>query len=274
MTMAIYAIGDIQGCFDPLQRLLEHIKFDENKDTLWFTGDLVNRGPQSLETLRFVKNLGDQHRTVLGNHDLHLLAMAHGAHTGWRDDTLQDILKAPDRDELLTWLAQQPLLHYDVETDFILVHAGIASTWDLATAMALSHEVSRTLQSDQASEFYQNMYGNQPDQWSESLKGWDRLRCITNFFTRSRFCYMDGTLELTHKGDLDSGTDDLMPWFQVPDRVSEDLRIIFGHWAALGGVTNTGRVWALDTGCVWGFSLTAMRLEDEERFQVSCEKAP
>jgi bis(5'-nucleosyl)-tetraphosphatase (symmetrical) len=272
MTMATYAIGDIQGCFTALKNLLDHINFDPSNDTLWFTGDLVNRGPQSLETLRFVKSLGPQHRTVLGNHDLHLLALAHNAHAGWHDDTLQSVLTAPDKDELLTWLAQQPLIHYDVEFDYCMAHAGLASTWDLATAMVLSNEVSRMIQSSQAGEFYQNMYGNQPDYWLESLQGWDRLRCITNYFTRSRFCYMDGTLELTNKGTLENHPDDLMPWFLVPDRVSEDLRIIFGHWAALGGVTNTGRVYALDTGCVWGFSLTAMRLEDEERFQVSCEK--
>jgi bis(5'-nucleosyl)-tetraphosphatase (symmetrical) len=272
MGMASYAIGDIQGCFSALTRLLDHINFDAAKDILWFTGDLVNRGPQSLETLRFVKQLGSQHRMVLGNHDLHLLALAHQAHSGWRDDTLSAVLTAPDRDELLTWLAAQPLIQYDVELDYCMVHAGLASSWDLATAMALSNEVGRVIQSDKASEFYHHMYGNQPDQWNESLQGWDRLRCITNFFTRSRFCYMDGSLELTHKGTLDSHPEELMPWFQVPDRVSEDLRIVFGHWAALGGVTDTARMFALDTGCVWGFSLTAMRLEDQERFSVSCVK--
>lgn len=270
--MTTYAIGDIQGCYSALMRLLDHIKFDDANDTLWFTGDLVNRGPQSLETLRFVKGLGDKHRTVLGNHDLHLLALSYNAHPGWKDDTLNEILTAPDRDELLAWLSRQPLIQYDVETDYCMVHAGMAASWDLATAITLSNEVYRMLQSDQAEEFFKHMYGNEPAEWSESLTGWDRLRCITNYFTRVRFCYWDGRLELKSKGTLESHPDDILPWFQVPARVNEELKIIFGHWAALNGVTETARAYALDTGCVWGFNLTAMRLDDLERFSVVCEK--
>jgi bis(5'-nucleosyl)-tetraphosphatase (symmetrical) len=264
--MSTYAIGDIQGCLTPLLQLLEKIQFNPVADTLWFTGDLVNRGPQSLETLRFIKKLGNKHRIVLGNHDLHLLAIAHG-HTGRKEDTLKPILAADDREELLTWLLQQPLLHY--ENNYIMVHAGLAASWDVATAQQLAREVETVLQGPDATGFFQHMYGNEPNQWSEDLKGWDRLRCITNFFTRARFCHADGSLELTTKGKVED-TQTLMPWFQVPDRKTIETKIIFGHWAALSGITNTANVFALDTGCVWGHCLTAMRLDDEERVSVTC----
>ena len=267
--MSTYAIGDIQGCFTPLEKLLEKIQFNPNQDSLWFTGDLVNRGPQSLETLRFVKQLGTAAHTVLGNHDLHLLALAYDAHSGWEDDTINDILNADDRDELIHWLRHQPLLHHDKKLGFTIVHAGLASSWDFITAKKLAHEVETVLQSNIAHEFFHHMYGNQPDQWHPDLQSYDRWRCITNYFTRARFCHPDGRLELTKKGEINST--DLIPWFQVPDRANDNLKIIFGHWAALGGVTNTPNVYALDTGCVWGFCLTAMRLEDGERFSVACK---
>jgi bis(5'-nucleosyl)-tetraphosphatase (symmetrical) len=269
--MPTYAIGDVQGCFSELEKLLQKIQFNAEKDTLWFTGDLVNRGPKSLETLRFIKNLGSKHKTqkhitVLGNHDLHLLAMSHGAHSGWKEDTLSEILEAADCDELMLWLQQQPLLHHDETLGFTLVHAGLAHNWDLATAKRLAHEVETIIQSDQAKEFFKHMYGNFPDDWNENLQGFDRLRCITNFFTRQRFCHPDGRLELNEKGKIDSSN--LIPWFKIQNRKNKNLKIIFGHWAALGGVTNTENVFALDTGCVWGYALTAMRLEDGERFSV------
>lgn len=270
--MATYAIGDLQGCFTPLEKLLEKIQFDPTHDTLWFTGDLVNRGPQSLEALRFVKHLGHRQRTVLGNHDLHLLALAHRAHPGMADDTLKPILEAPDRDELLHWLQHRPLIHHDAKLGYTMIHAGLAPSWDLKTAMSLSAEVEAVLQSPQASQFFQHMYGNQPDLWSPKLKEWDRLRCITNYFTRARFCHEDGRLELKNTGTVAASPDDLIPWYQVPKRASANLKIIFGHWAALAGVTHTRNTYALDTGCVWGFSLSAMRLEDEERFSVPCER--
>jgi bis(5'-nucleosyl)-tetraphosphatase (symmetrical) len=266
--MSTYAIGDIQGCFATLEKLLEQIQFDADKDTLWFTGDLVNRGPQSLSSLRFVKALGPKHRTVLGNHDLHLLAVAYGAHAGSPDDTLQDILTAPDKNELLTWLQQQPLMHYDPTLNYAVTHAGIAPQWNLSKALQLAREVETVLQSENANEFFQHMYGNQPDQWQDTLAGWDRLRCITNYFTRMRFCYADGRLELKAKGTLASHPENTMPWFQVPNRANAGVPIVFGHWAALGGVTNTPNTYALDTGCIWGFDLTAMRLEDRKRFSV------
>lgn len=270
--MPTYAIGDIQGCYASLQKLLNHIQFNPNQDTLWFTGDLVNRGTQSLETLRFIKQLGDRHHTILGNHDLHLLAVLHSAHPGSRGDTFDTILSAPDREELTHWLLQQPLLHHDEKNQFTMVHAGVSPNWDIATARSLAKEVEMILQSDQRSEFFQKMYGNHPNHWTADLKGFDRLRCITNYFTRARFCYPDGSLELNFKGEIHSHPENLMPWFQVPNRKTINDKIIFGHWAALGGVTNTANTYALDTGCVWGFKLTAMRLEDEKRFSVACEK--
>lgn len=267
--MSTYAIGDIQGCFTPLQKLLEHIHFDSSKDKLWFTGDLVNRGPQSLDTLRFVKNLGKSQQIVLGNHDLHLLAVSQKTHDGWEDDTLQDILLAPDRDELLDWLSTQPLLYHDEKLGYTMVHAGLAPDWDLQKALQLSHEVESILQSNQAGEFFSHMYGNTPAKWNNDLQGWDRIRCITNYFTRARFCHADGSLELKSKGKI-KHTEDLIPWYQVPNRLNANLKIIFGHWAALGGVTNFPNTFALDTGCVWGYCLTAMRLEDGKRFSVDC----
>lgn len=267
--MSTYAIGDIQGCYTSLETLLTHICFDPAQDTLWFTGDLVNRGPQSLATLRFVKSLGDRQHTVLGNHDLHLLAVAHQTRPHSADDSLSEILDAPDRDELLHWLCQQPLLHHDETLGFTMVHASLAPNWDLNTAKQLAHEVESILQSERKIEFFHHMYGNQPDYWDNSLTGFDRLRCITNYFTRARFCHPDGRLELNNKGKMDQATD-LIPWFKVPTRINRDIDILFGHWAALQGITNTPHVFALDTGCVWGFELTAMRLEDRKLFSVPC----
>lgn len=268
--MSHYAIGDVQGCYDALRRLLDKIQFSPEKDTLWFTGDLVNRGPQSLKALRFIKSLGAKHRVVLGNHDLHLLAVAAGAHPGWKEDTLQDILQADDREALLSWLKTLPLLHHDENLNYVMVHAGLAPSWDLKTAKALSLEVSNILQSDSSAIFLKEMYGDTPDQWSDHLTGWNRLRCITNFFTRVRFCDANGRIDLSNKSD-DSHRKDWLPWFKIPDRRSEDCRILFGHWAALAGVTNTANVYALDTGCVWGYCLTAMRLDDEMRVNVDCQ---
>ena len=269
--MSTYAIGDVQGCFSTLERLLDKIEFDPDFDTLWFTGDLVNRGPQSLETLRFIKNL-PRKKIVLGNHDLHLLAVAHYKRKPMKEDTLDAILTAPDRDELIHWLLQQPLLHD--EHDFVMVHAGFAPAWDLVIAKKLAHEVEAILQSEQRYEFFQHMYGNHPEHWDPHLTGWDRIRCITNYFTRVRFCQPDGCLELNTKESMTTPTNGLIPWFRFPHRANAEFKIIFGHWAALGGVTNSRNTFALDTGCVWGYSLTAMRLEDEQRFSVSAALAP
>jgi bis(5'-nucleosyl)-tetraphosphatase (symmetrical) len=266
--MSTYVIGDVQGCFEPLQRLLTHIQFDPQVDTLWFTGDLVNRGPASLEVLRFVKSLGEKHITVLGNHDLHLIALAYGNKKTTEWDTLDFVLSAPDKEELMDWLRHRPLFYQ--EKEFVLVHAGLAPSWRVLEARELAREVEAVLQSDQASDFLAHLYGNQPDVWRDDLVGYDRLRCIVNYFTRMRFCYADGRLELEYKGEVKNKPDDLIPWFDVPGRKNVEAKIIFGHWAALNGETNTPRVYALDTGCVWGNCLTAFRVEDEERFSVRC----
>lgn len=264
--MPTYAIGDLQGCYDELQLLLEKIQFDPTQDTLWFTGDLVNRGPKSLECLRFVKNLGARAITVLGNHDLHLLAVAAGVRQQAEGDTLTEILEAPDCDELLTWLRQQPLLHYDPQLGFILVHAGIAPQWNLGTAQKLAREVEMQLQSI-ASDLLAQLYGNQPACWNDVLIGTERWRCIINYFTRMRFCTQAGCLDLSYKGTLNDAPSDLIPWFNVPQRQVQQP-ILFGHWAALESGKTPPNVFALDSGCVWGNSLTALRLEDLQKFSV------
>lgn len=264
--MAIYAIGDVQGCFAELQALLVEIAFNPKKDTLWFTGDLVNRGPASLEVLRFVKSLDKRQVTVLGNHDLHLLAVAYDVARIHRGDTLNAILTAPDKKELLDWLRERPLLH--VEQSYVLVHAGLAPMWTLADAIDLAREVETVLRSDMPQLLLKHMYGDKPDYWQPDLVGNERWRCIVSYFTRMRFCHRNGQLDLAYKGELINKPANLIPWFAVPGRVNANEKIIFGHWAALGGKTETPNTFALDTGCVWGKTLTAMRLEDNKRFSV------
>lgn len=273
--MATYAIGDIQGCYQQLQQLLEKLAFDPSKDTLWFTGDLVNRGPASLDTLRFVKGLGENAITVLGNHDLHMLAVSEGYAPKHRHDTIDEILNAPDRMELLDWLRQQPLIHHDKESGFTLIHAGLHPKWDPDMAQQLAHEVESTLRGDNYKGFLANMYGNEPVQWDESLKGWDRLRFITNCFSRLRYCDLEGNLYLQAKGPPGTQPEPYIPWFNVPNRASKGLKIIFGHWSTLG-LQHTSGVYAIDTGCLWGYQLTAMRLdnitndEEPEFISIGC----
>lgn len=266
--MPTYAIGDVQGCFSTLQKLLEKIQFNTDKDTLWFTGDIINRGPQSLNTLRFIKSLGNKQRMVLGNHDLHLLAVHHNVRPLNPKDTLNDILHTSDRDELMHWLQQQPLLVQDDTTGFVMTHAGIAPQWDLQHAKQHAQEVESVLQSYQAIELFKHMYGNQPDQWSDDLTGYDRLRLIINYFTRMRYCYADGRLDLSYKGGIKNKPDNLILWFDVKNRKAANTPLIFGHFAALEGEVDVPNVYALDTGCVWGNKLTAMRLEDREIISV------
>ncbi len=268
--MSHYVIGDIQGCYDELQSLLSLIAFNESKDRLWITGDLVNRGPKSLEVLRFFENLSEQHQIVLGNHDLHLLAVAYGVAQSKPGDTLDAILNAPDRARLLDWLRYRPLLAYDQELNCVMTHAGIPPLWDVAQARRLALEVEASLRSSAPGAFFEHMYGNQPDQWRDDLVGFERLRCITNFFTRMRFCHADGRLDLRYKGEIAHKPADLYPWFDLPNRMLVKEKILFGHWAALNGKTDLPDVIALDTGCVWGNQLTAMRLEDGQVFRVSC----
>ncbi len=266
--MAIYAIGDVQGCFDELQTLLKQIGFEAGRDRLWFTGDLVNRGPKSLEVVRFVKNLAGDALTVLGNHDLHLLAVAEGQDRYRYNDTFDDVLNAPDSDELLDWLRHRPLLHHDPKLGYTLIHAGLPPQWDLAQAEACAAEVEAVLRGHRYGEYFEHMYGSQPELWSDDLTDWERLRFITNCFTRLRYCDKDGRLALEEKGAPGSQADGYLPWFTAPARRSAGLNIIFGHWSALGEHTAPG-TYPLDTGCVWGGSLTALRLDGEARWYRS-----
>jgi bis(5'-nucleosyl)-tetraphosphatase (symmetrical) len=267
--MPTYAIGDVQGCYRELTELLVAIRFNRKTDQLWFVGDLVNRGPQSLEALRFVRSLGDAAIVVLGNHDLHLLAVALGgadAQDKLRDDdTLDEILHAPDRDELLDWLRRRPLLHHDAQLDYTMIHAGLPPQWDLRTAQQCAHELETALRNDGAMrDLFAHMYGNEPNQWSPDLRGTDRLRFITNCFTRLRVCDDNGRLNLKYKGTLKNLPDGFHPWFRAPQRRSQNLNIVCGHWSALDyyDSRNTDeRVLAIDTGCVWGGRLCAVRLD-------------
>ncbi|MFA6121231.1 MAG: symmetrical bis(5'-nucleosyl)-tetraphosphatase [Sideroxydans sp.] len=266
--MAIYIVGDIQGCYLELRLLLDKIQFDAQKDKLWFVGDLVNRGSGSLEVLRLVRSLGDSAITVLGNHDLHLLAVAAGVAQLHRSDTLGEILAASDRDELLTWLRQQRLMH--VEGDNVMVHAGLLPQWSIKQATKLAREVETVLRGDDYVKFLEHMYGNTPNRWDDELTGYKRLRVITNAFTRLRICTPDGEMEYKFKGEVEKMPAGYVPWFDVSKRASKDATVIFGHWSALG-LKVTPNIIALDTGCLWGGSLTAIRLEDRELFKVACQ---
>jgi len=265
--MATYAIGDVQGSFEELGALLGSVGFDGNRDRLWFVGDLVNRGPASLATLRFVRDLGGRALTVLGNHDLHLLALAYGFAKRREDDTLEDVLAASDRDELLDWLRHRPMIH--VQADRVLVHAGLLPQWDVATARALAREVEVELRGPRHREFLAQLYGSRPDRWSDSLRGIDRLRVIVNAMTRLRFCTPEGVMEFHTKGEATEAPAGYLPWFEVPGRRSAERTVICGHWSALG-LRIAPNLLALDSGCVWGGKLTAIRLEDRRLYQVPC----
>lgn len=260
--MATYAIGDIQGCYDALRRLLDKIGFDPAEDRLWLVGDLVNRGPKSLETLRFVRNLEDSARTVLGNHDLHLLALAAGNRRRAKKGNLDPVLRAPDRDELMDWLRRRPLMHFDADLGFAVVHAGLPPQWDLPQALSCAREVEGALAGPDYREYLHAIYGDEPARWSEDLTGTDRLRFITNCFTRLRYCRPDGTLALKEKASPGAQTPGLVPWFAVPTRASRGLRILFGHWSTLG-YRASHNTWCLDTGCVWKGRLTAVPVTAE-----------
>ena len=266
--MSTYAVGDIQGCLTPLQTLLNHIDFDPGKDSLWVVGDLVNRGTESLQTLRFLYHLRHSLKIVLGNHDLHLLAVAAGYKKPGRADTLDSILSAPDRDLLLEWLRQQNLLYHDADLNYTMVHAGIPPQWSLKKALKYAKEIEDILQSQKINTLLASMYGNQPDIWDKNLKGRQRWRLITNYFTRMRFCTPSGRLELNTKAGVNTAPPGYRPWFAHKNRKTKNERIIFGHWAALEGNTNHKNVFALDTGCVWGGKLTMMRLEDQTLFSA------
>ncbi|MBW7902852.1 MAG: symmetrical bis(5'-nucleosyl)-tetraphosphatase [Rhodocyclaceae bacterium] len=266
--MSTYAIGDIQGCHDSFLRLLEACAFDPANDRLWLVGDLVNRGPRSLATLRHVKALGDAALTVLGNHDLYLLMIAEGTERRrCKDDTLDEILAAPDRDELLDWLRRQRLCH--VERGFCLVHAGLLPQWSVPRALALAAEVEALLQGEDYHETLAHMWGSEPTAWRDDLAGWERMRVVVNAMTRMRFCSPAGVMEFKTKGEIADAPPGYLPWFAVPGRQSADHVLVTGHWSALG-LRVEPNLLALDSGCLWGRHLTAVRLEDRRIFQVDC----
>ena len=265
--MTTYVIGDLQGCCGQLQTLLEKITAATSAPRLIFAGDLVNRGPQSLATLRLLRSLGDTASTVLGNHDLHLLAAAHGIRKPHRSDTLDDILNAPDRDELLDWLRRQPLA-LSIE-DYLIVHAGVMPQWTTQQVVALAQEVEQVLRGPDWVDFLRQMYGNTPARWDDSLQGTDRFRCIVNALTRIRFCTAEGEMDFSRADAPQEAPPGYMPWFDVPGRKTEATTIVFGHWSTLGLLLRPNVI-ALDTGCIWGGKLTAVRLEDRAIFQVDC----
>lgn len=270
--MALYAVGDIQGCYDQLRRLLDQVSFNPSRDRLWVAGDLVNRGPKSLEVLRYLKGLGKRAVCVLGNHDLHLLAVAQGNLKHYRNGGFDDILGAPDWDSLMDWLRRRPLLHHNANKHCTLIHAGLPPQWDLATARARAREVERALRGDGFPQLMAGLYGNEPVRWSDDLQGLERLRFIINSLTRARYCKPDGTLGLTDKGPPGTQQPGFLPWFDVPGRASAGQRIICGHWSTLG-LLDRHDVWSLDTGCIWGGSLTLVRVHRTQRprpVQLSC----
>ncbi len=265
--MATYAIGDLQGCFKQLQHLIELIGFTPSRDKLWFVGDIVNRGPDSLDLLRFLSQFENSVTIVLGNHDLHLLLVAEEIAPQRGGDTLQAILKAPDRAQLLYWLRHQKMLH--TEDEYVLVHAGLLPSWPTLLALELAQEVEVALQSNRYVDLLRHLYGNQPDQWHDDLKSYDRLRLIVNALTRLRVCTKAGKMDFSYKGPLETVPGGYFPWFDVPGRRSQKSTIIFGHWSAIR-LQHRPNLIALDTGCLWGGELTAIRLEDRKIFQVPC----
>jgi bis(5'-nucleosyl)-tetraphosphatase (symmetrical) len=268
--LSTYAIGDLQGCFEPLERIIEKLQFDPARDRLRFVGDLVNRGPDSLRCLRFVKSLGPAAITVLGNHDLHLICVAEGVERRKKRDTLDDVLEAPDRDELVAWLRERPLMH--VEDGIALVHAGLLPQWTVPRARELAAEVESRLRGPDYRGLLEKMYGDEPDRWSDDLAGIERLRVIINAMTRLRVVDAQGAMVLKFKGGPDEASDELTPWFDAPGRASRDHTVVCGHWSALGLLMRPD-ILSIDSGCVWGRSLSAVRLEDRALFQVPCPPA-
>lgn len=267
--MADYAIGDVQGCYDQLMNLLDHIQFNERTDRLWFVGDLVNRGPKSLAVVRFVKSLPLTPRITLGNHDFHLLGRLFVDNQRQSpDDTLHELLEAPDAEEIGCWLRHQSILYHDETLNVVMSHAGIAPMWSLKEAKTHARELEDVLRGNGFRNFLANMYGNMPNYWSDELRGMDRLRSICNYFTRMRFCDIQGRLAFGYKGTLENSPPGLLPWYEVPGRIEIPADIVFGHWAALSGKSHASRIYAIDTGCFWGGQLTALRLQDKKHFAV------
>ena len=272
--MPTYAIGDVQGCYAELRALLRECGFDVRRDRLWFVGDLVNRGPCSLDVLRFVADLGDRAHTVLGNHDLHLVASARGVRRARAKDTFHDVVDAADGEALTDWLRGRPLIHRDPELGFVMVHAGIAPAWTIDDAVVHAEELARALRAPDHPRLLSNMYGDDPEEWRDSLAGFDRLRFITNAFTRMRFCGASGRLDCSDSRPPGEQDPSLAPWFTFRDADEDRVRIVFGHWATLqlrAALPRSLHVRHVDTGCVWGGSLTALRLEDDREFSVECK---
>ncbi len=270
--MAVYCVGDVQGCDAPLGQLLAEIDFSPSRDTLFVLGDLVNRGPASAQVLRRLMALGHAVQCVLGNHDLHLLAVAAGASRTKPLDTLDNLLQAPDRPALLDWLRHQRMAIW--QHGVLMVHAGVLPAWNVAQTLALAAEVETVLRGPELSHFLQQMYGNTPNAWNETLSGADRLRAVVNALTRLRFCTADGVMEFASKEGAGSAPVGFMPWFDVPGRQTADVTVAFGHWSTLGQLERQN-VWALDTGCVWGGCLSAAKLMADgppEWIQVTCEQ--
>jgi len=274
--MSTYAIGDIQGCYSELQNLLNEINFDERRDELWFAGDLVNKGPKSLQTLRFIKALGVNAKITLGNHDLHLLAVAKNIQPLLKKDTIQEILAADDVKELIDWLKSRPLLITDDNLNFTMVHAGLPPQWSLENAKEFAKECELILQSEKINKLLAEMYGDTPNIWVNSLQDYAKQRFIINCFTRIRFCNSDGMLDFDTKVAPGKQNTSLIPWYSLPNRKTKDNKIIFGHWSTvhIGNEKNFKQynVYPIDTGCLWGGRLTAMRLEDEKVFSVPSEQ--
>jgi bis(5'-nucleosyl)-tetraphosphatase (symmetrical) len=274
--MANYVVGDIQGCFQPLRRLLDKIAFNPSRDVLWSVGDMVNRGPQSLEALRFLSKLDAAFIGVLGNHDLHFLAMSSGANPEGKLKFLKALLDAPDCLQLAEWVRQRPLAHSQtLQTDkglkrILMVHAGIVPNWNTATAAGLAREVERELRGPRYTGFLRGMYGDRPDRWHEDLQGIERLRTITNVLTRLRFCTADGQMNLHVKTEAATAPPGYRPWFEYQTLAPDEL-LLFGHWATLDGATHRQDIQGLDTGCVWGRSLTLLHIEKNERISVTCK---
>ena len=267
--MATYAIGDIQGCYEEFTMLLDKVDFRADRDRLWLLGDLINRGPDNLSVVRRVMALGDSAITVLGNHDLHFLAVHRGGHSANRNDTFADVLESRQVGDISDWYRQQPFLHRDRQLGYVMAHAGVPHLWGIKQALAFSAEIEEVVSGNDCEPYFRGMYGNVPNVWSESLEGMDRWRVITNYFTRMRLIDENGVLDFSHKGALSDAPEGLVPWFRLRARVPLKLKILFGHWAALEGHTGEEAIIGLDTGCVWGRYLTALCLEDGKFHQVA-----
>jgi bis(5'-nucleosyl)-tetraphosphatase (symmetrical) len=270
--MPTYAIGDIQGCYEEFARLLEVIDFQTGRDSLWLLGDLINRGPDNLSVVRRVMKMGGSAITVLGNHDLHFLAVHRGGHSPNRSDTFVDLLESPRVDDISDWYRHQPLVHRDKALGYVMVHAGIPHLWKVKKTLELAAEVEDAIRGPSCERYFRELYGNVPDRWKESWDGMERWRVITNYLTRMRLIDCTGTLDFSHKGALEDAPEGFSPWFQLRAERPLKQKLLFGHWAAIEGQTNDERIIGLDTGCVWGRSLTCLRLDDGRRFSVPSVK--